>query len=213
MDVFQGLSEDMIAQIAEITRTKDFAKGEYISRPSDTESDFIYFLKEGEVEVYESTAEGKKIIVDIMRPGDMFGYNHIFVTPQRGRQQFIKASNKATAFLVPTSDFLALLQRKPDIALRVICFLSAKLADAEHKLRDTALTNPETRLMQELERLYKKYGIEESEYRKITRKFTHEELANLVGTTRETISRLIPRLIKEGKVFTDKAGHFMLKKK
>jgi len=212
--VFHNLPKEELSAIAGMASEKRFEKGEYIVKPYDeSSSGHLFILKEGEVETYESTNEGKKIIVDILQPGDVFGYNYIFEGAGAGHKQFMKARKDAVVYRIPVGELLMFLQQKPEIAMRIICFLSAKLASAEHKLRDVALSNPETRLMQELERLYEKYGEETEDYRVITRRFTHEELANLIGMTRETISRLIPRLVKEEKIFIDKAGNIMLKKK
>jgi len=72
VNLFRDLPEDILTQIAETSQMRSFEKGRYISTPND-EGERIYFLKEGEVEVYESTDEGKKMIIDILKPGDIFG--------------------------------------------------------------------------------------------------------------------------------------------
>ena len=210
VNLFRDLPEDILTQIAETSHMKSFEKGRYISTPHD-EGERIYFLKEGEVEVYESTDEGKKMIIDILKPGDIFGYESIASDSGAAvREQFIKANKDVVLCIMPKSDFLALLEKKPGLALRMIQDLSTRLSATESRLRDTAFSNSDTRVLQELERLYTQYGKEQDGRRVLTRKFTHEELANLVGTTRETVTRTLSRLEKEGKIFVDEQGYVIL---
>ena len=210
VNLFRDLPEDILKQIAETSNMRSFEKGRYILTPHD-EGELIYFLKEGEVEVYESTAEGKKMIIDILKPGDIFGYESIASdSGDAVREQFIKANKDVVLCIMPKSDFLALLEKKPELALRMIRELSGRLSSTESRLRAAAFSNSGTRVMQELERLYTQYGEEKGGKRTLTRKFTHEELANLVGTTRETVTRTLARLEKEGKVSVSSEGHIIL---
>lgn len=209
VNLFRDLPESILKQIAEISHMRDYEKGRYISNPHD-EGERIYFLKEGEVEIYESTDEGKKIIIDILKPGDIFGYENIASESEDERNQFIKANKDVTLCIMPKNDFLILLEKKPGLALKLIKDLSSRLSATESRLRGAALSDSETRVLEELNRLYKQYGEEKNGIRKLTRKFTHEELANLVGTTRETVSRTLPRLIEKQRIAIDKNGHIIL---
>ena len=209
VNLFRDLPEDILTQIAETSQMKSFEKGRYISTPHD-EGEQIYFLKEGEVEVYESTDDGKKMIIDILKPGDIFGYEGIASDSGGAREQFIKANKDVVLCIMPRRDFLTLLEKKPDLALRMIRELAGRLASTESRLRATAFSNSETRVMQELERLYTQYGEVRDGKRMLTRKFTHEELANLVGTTRETVTRTLARLEKEGRVSVSSEGYIIL---
>ena len=209
VNLFRDLPEDILKQIAETSNMRSFEKGRYILTPHD-EGELIYFLKEGEVEVYESTAEGKKMIIDILKPGDIFGYESIASdSGDAVREQFIKANKDVVLCIMPKSDFLALLEKKPELALRMIRELSGRLATTESRLRAAAFSNSETRVLQELERLYVQYGEEKEGKRMLTRKFTHEELANLVGTTRETVTRTLARLEKAGRVSVSSEGYII----
>jgi len=161
----------------------------------------LYFLKEGEVEIYESDQRGRKMIVDVLKPGDIFGYANMGSADLP--RHFIRATKNAVVCVMPKQDFLALLEKKPEIALRVIKELSLQLSATESRLRDTALSDMETRVLGELKRL--------EDAGKLARKFTHEQLAQLVGTTRETITRTLARLTAKNKISLDKEGHVTLR--
>ena len=212
INLFRDLPEDILKEIAETSQMRSFEKGFYISTPHDDVAERIYFLKEGEVEIYESAGGGKKMIIDILRPGNIFGYDNIAAESQDVNKQFIKANKDVTLCIMPKRDFLALLEKKPELALKIIKDLSIKLSITESRLRAAALSDSETRILQELERLYEQYGEEKDGRRKLKRKFTHEELANLVGTTRETITRTFGRLVEKKKISIDDNGHIILQR-
>jgi CRP-like cAMP-binding protein len=205
VNLFQELPEDILEEIAATSHMRNFEKGRYISTPH-SETERIYFLKEGEVEIYESTDDGRKIIIDILKPGDIFGYETIVGDQITERRQFVRANKDVIVCTMLGGDFLALLEKKPGVALRLIKDLSMRLSNTEGRLRDTALESADKRLMEELERLYKRYGEESEGQRRLVRKFTHEELANLIGTTRETVTRSMSRLSKNGLIIVNEEG-------
>ncbi len=210
INLFRELPEKVLKKIAEISRMRDYTKGEFISTPHDDESgERVYLLKEGEVQIYE-TVSGKKIVVDILEPGDIFGYSALGDQPQEDKK-FIRASKDAVVCIMPRRDFMVLLETKPDLALRIIQELSVKLSHAEGRLREAALSDIENRLFQELEYLSKRYAREEEGgHRTFTRKFTHETLANIVGTSRETITRALARLEAKKKIRVAKDGRIII---
>jgi len=213
INLFQELSPEALKEVAQMSRMRDFERDTYISTPHDDDSERIYFLKRGEVEVYESTDNGKKIIIDILEPGDIFGYKNIADDLSPGNRKFIRANSPVTLCIMPRLDFLELLKQKPELALKIIKTFSERLSNAEGRLRDAALYDVETRVFKSLERLCEKYGIEEDGVRKITRRFTHEEVAQFVGAARETITRALSQLAKKGKISIDKSGHIIVKNK
>lgn len=196
-------------EIAETSHMRSYEKGAYIATPHDEEKENIYFQKKGEVEIYETTPDGRKITIDMLQPGDIFGYANITDGGGEGRKQFIRASENATICIMPRDDFLALLEKKPDLALKLIRDLSLRLSNMESKLRDTALGDAETRVFQELERLAIRYSVQDGGRRTFTRKFTHEELAHLVGTTRETVIRTLARLCEQNRITIDEETGFI----
>lgn len=209
VNLFKELPAETLERIAKSTHMRNFAKGDYISTPYDDAAARIYFLKKGEVEVYEAAPSGRKIIIDMLQPGDIFGYENIAGAPAE-RNQFIKARGDVVLCIMPKTDFLALLEERPQLALALIQQLSARLAITESKLRDTALSDIETRVLSELERLHTRYGVGSGGQKVIDRRVTHEELAQLVGAARETVTRALARLATAERVVTDAEGRFVL---
>jgi CRP/FNR family transcriptional regulator, cyclic AMP receptor protein len=110
--VFQNLSTDVLKEIAELSRMRNFEKGAYIETPRK-DSELVYFLKEGEVEVYESTSSGRRLTIDILKPGDIFGYGSFTGTGEVSiARQFVKANDSVTLCIMLRSDFLLLLEKR-----------------------------------------------------------------------------------------------------
>lgn len=214
VNLFRELSPEALQEIANKARMRAFENDEYIETPFDEFHERIYFLKKGEVEIYEAATDGRKIIVDVLKEGDVFGYTAMGEEDgaPSGKHRFIKATSSVTVCTMPHDDFLALLERKPRLALRIIKQLSLELADAEGRLREAALEDAETRTLQALERMWREYGGTERGERVIARRFTHERFAQIVGAARETITRALASLAKKRKISIDAKGNIILRK-
>lgn len=212
VNLFRELSPEALHDIAERARMRDFERNAYIETPADEFHERIYFLKKGEVEIYEATPDGHKIIVDILGEGDIFGYTALGEASPNypAGHRFIKATSPVTVCTMPHADFLALIERKPRLALSMIKQLSLELADAEGRLRETALEDAETRTLEALERIWRRYGAREGGLRVISRRFTHERFAQFVGAARETITRALASLAKKRKISINAKGNIIL---
>jgi CRP/FNR family transcriptional regulator len=91
----------------------------------------------------------------------------------------------------------------PPIAMRVIDLLSQKLLLAEEKIKDLSLGKIENRILHELVRFSKKNGRETKRLFVVTQKITHEELAGMVGTTRETVTKTLNELKRKRVIMVD----------
>ena len=112
--------------------------------------------------------------------------------------------------IVDKVEFMDYLQRKSQIAYRIVEELSSRLATAESKVRDLALNNVTIRLLNELHRLSHKYGEDEGNETTIKKHFTHEELAERVSATRETVTKVINDLEGKGFLRYDQDRHIVL---
>jgi len=197
MKVLQDLTDDEIKEISDSVEEKEFSVGELIFVPSEAEGK-IYFVREGEVNIYQKGSSGKKFIIDTLQSGDMFG--DISFVPRSAEVvgNFARAKEKTRVCIVDKVSFMDYLQRKPQVAYRIVEELSTRLVVAESKVRDLALNNVSIRLLNELHRLSHKYGEDAGNETKIKKHFTHEELAERVSATRETVTKVINGLVDKG---------------
>ncbi len=192
--VLQDLTDDEIMEMSAGTHEKKYSTGELIYVPAESQGQ-VFFLREGEVDIYQKGAHGKKFIIDTLEPGDMFGdVNLVPRSTDVGAGHFARASSDVRVCVVDKIEFMDYLQRKPQVAFRIIEELSSRLALSESKVRDLALHNVTVRLLNVLHRLSHKYGEDVGNKTVIRKRFTHEELSDRVGATRETVTKVLKEL-------------------
>ena len=207
--VLQDLTDEEIAEISSGVKEAEYNAGEIIYIPSESEGK-IFFLREGEVDIYQKAASGKKFIISTMEPGDMFGDITLVPRSTEGGGNFAKAATKTKVCVVDKVEFMDYLQRKPQIAYRIIEELSTRLATTESKVRDLALNNVTIRLLNELIRLADQYGQTQDNETIIKKRFTHEELADRISATRETVTKVINDLEKKKFIRYDSERNIIL---
>ncbi len=167
---------------------KTFAKGDLIYGPYDAKAK-VHVLKEGIVEIYQLSRNGRRVIIDILGSGAVFA-NASFCLEHIGSNDFAKARSRVVLCVLRKSYFMDLVGRTPVLAARLVEELSAKLYEADNRIRDLILLDARTRVIGELLRFGTKVGKEYDKKIIIDTKLTHLEVAEMAGVARETVSRL-----------------------
>ncbi len=212
INIFRELPRPLIAKLAKITSHKEYAKSELIFGPYNKEEQ-IFVIREGEVEIYQLSPEGKKVIIDILVPGNIFGNSSFYYDGETNLNDFAMARSRVVLCIFRKSDFMDTLKAMPELALNLIGEISRKLNEADSRIRDLALSDATSRLIGELMRFGKKIGTETNDQIVLGTKLTHEELAELTGVTRETVTRVLKKLRKSKVVDLDQSRHFIINKR
>ena len=195
VDLFEGISDEEMMQLAGKIVERECLKKELLYTPFD-EGDVIYILKKGEVTLYYSHY-GKRLIIDVLKPGSIFG-NIGF--KEGNNTHFAEVTADAYVCTLKVEDFLKVIKAKPELMMKLIKVMSAQLSDYEAKLK-SGLFDAKEKILDYLERkeakensgiLNKLFGVKS--------KMTHEVLAQHTGLSRETVTRAIRDLKKEGVV-------------
>jgi CRP/FNR family transcriptional regulator len=169
----------------------------------------VFFIRTGKVKIFKMDATGRKQIISILEAGKMFPHAGFFregVFPA-----YAKIVEEAQIVTIPIDKFEEVLLANPEICMKLFKLLGEKIVDLQQRLEEQILHNTHEQIILLLLRLVKSNGIiKENEY-KITTHFTNRELANMIGTTRETVSRTINHLKKEQIIKTDEDGYFIIK--
>ncbi len=190
---------------------KQFSKGEQIFRPYDPE-DRVFLIKEGEVEIYQLSLEGKKVIMDILGPDDLFANSPFSPEAHLESNDFATAHSRATLMIGQKSDFADMLEAIPGLAISLISEMSMELNEADSRIMNLALSDAKTKLVNELLRIGRSIGEENDSNLVIGTKLTHEELAEMTGVTRETVSRALKKLRRDKIIAIDKFRHIAIDK-
>jgi CRP-like cAMP-binding protein len=211
VNIIRELPEASKQKLAEVASKREVSRGALIFGPYDSEEK-IFVIREGEVEIYQLSQEGKKVIIDILVPGNIFGNSSFSAEPLAETHDFAMARSRVILCVFRKSDFMDVLARTPELAMGLIEEISSKLNEAAERIRDLAVSNATTRLINELVRFAKRAGEETEDKVIMGVKLTHEELAELTGITRETVTRMLKKLRQDEILDFDKSRHIIIDK-
>jgi CRP-like cAMP-binding protein len=194
-DLFSRLSASQISHLESRSVSKTFDRGGVIYLPSDR-NDSVALLARGRVRLYHLTNEGKQAILAIMDPGEMFG--ELSLMEDGSRDEFAEAMEKTTVILVPREEVQSLMAEYPDVALGVTRLMGFRRQRIERRLKSLLFKSNRERLVHLLVELSAKYGQQTEDGVQIGIKLSHQELANIIGSTRETVTVLLGELQTEG---------------
>ncbi len=186
--LFGGLPPSDLNSVARITVPKSLAKGDYLFREGDTSQGF-YIVQKGAINVHRVTASGKEQVIQIFRAGQSFA-EAALATPT-GYPADGRAEESSLVLLVQKSGFLGLLQRQPELGLRMLASMSLHLRALVGQLEDLTLKDVETRLANWLVKRLPRPDSQEK--CTIDLKNTKRVLAAELGTVSETLSRTLAK--------------------
>ena len=185
--IFSSLNDDEIVELADLAIERTFQPNEFIFWDGDA-PDWFYIVAEGNVKVLKHSSSGKDFIIAFFGPGEMFG--EVAVLENKAYPASAQAATKTRVVGVKREDFLSFLANRPQVALRIINVLGGRLREAQGRLRDLAGERVEQRLASVLLMLSAKLGL--------TLPFTRQEIADMAGTTTETVIRIMSQLKDRG---------------
>ncbi|NBT28803.1 MAG: Crp/Fnr family transcriptional regulator [Gammaproteobacteria bacterium] len=203
--LFSGLHDNDLTSLAQMAREVEVGVGDVIIHQG-SQSDALYVVTEGQIRVFLTDESGKEIILSLDGPGTVVG--EISVLDGGLRSASVAARQNTRLLKIEGSALRELLQSNMSLALALISALASqvrKLTDATHGL---ALTSAYRRLVR---KLYE-YAEEENGQRVITERLTHQLLADMIGCSREMVSRIMSDLSRGGYIQTDGKRLIIVKK-
>ena len=189
--LFEGLSGEEVETIAKLIFEKKYGKGETIFFEGD-EADGFYIVSSGQIKVFKMNPMGKEHILHIFGPGEPVGEVPVF-----SKQPFpanAEALVKSSTLFFPRKDFVALIENNPSIALNMLAVLSRRLRQFATQIENLSLKEVPARLAG-----YLLYIAEEQKNEGVVQlPVSKGQLASLLGTIPETLSRIFARMSDEG---------------
>ncbi len=192
--LFANLDEKDLSDIAGLLIQRKVPRDAVIFEEG-TLGDYMYLIQEGQVKVTKMSEDGREKILEMFGPGDFFGDMSLF--DREPRSASIKTTKACVLMALSRHDFLELLRQNPDVSMQVIQELSRRLRDADEQIRALLFERVEGRTRQLLVRMARE-PVADRPDRLATPAITHQQLADLVGTSRETVTRVIKELKEEG---------------
>jgi CRP/FNR family transcriptional regulator len=158
-------------------------------------------VKRGAVRIARETRDGKDVTVALLGAGDFFGEETLF--DDRPRTTVAVVVEDALLCTVRADDLFALLSRDPSLALNVAKLLSGRLDDARATMEDLAYARVGDRIVHLYRKLAAEHGVPAPGGTRVDLRLTHADVASLVGSTRETVSAEIAKLVDAGRLRVD----------
>jgi CRP-like cAMP-binding protein len=187
--VFRDLSPREMQDLNRITTMSTVPKGRVFYRPEEP-GEVLFILKEGRVQLYRISPEGKKLVITTLGPHTLFGEMALLGTQMHNT--FAEAIEDCLICVMSRTDLERLILNKPQVALRILDITGKRLREAEERLENMAFKGIPARLASLLLRLAAEQG-----GNSITG-MTHQDLAESVGTYRETATQVLNDLKSQG---------------
>jgi len=189
--VFSALSDDELDALAPLVVERRLRKNTVIFHENDPASAF-YMVKSGKVKIYKVSRDGREQVLALLGEGQIFGDVPTF---DGGPYPATAATMEdCEIYLIRREDLLAVVRRHPDIAIQIIAVLGQRLRQALELVRDLSFKQVPHRLAGLLLKLAEQYGEEKEAGVLIGIKLSRQELADIVGTSRETVTRELKKM-------------------
>ena len=194
-DLFERLDAEEIEALESRCLTRTFGRKSLIYLPSD-QSDSVLLLASGRVKLYHITNDGKEAVLALIEPGELFG--ELALVEPGQREEFAEAMIPSRVVLIPGDAVRELMEKHPEVSLEVSRLMGLRRRRTERRLKSLLFRSNRERLIHLLLELAEKYGRPGSDGLLIDIKLSHQELASIIGSTRETVTVVLGELQAEG---------------
>ena len=189
--LFSGLQEEELTTMSRATVAKNFAKHAIIMREGD-KTDALYIITSGKVKVVLSTGGGKEVILAMLGKSELFGEMSPLDQPPRSAD--VVAMEPTQLLVISKTDFINCLAHNPQMALKIMQGLIQRLRNADRQIQSLALMNVYGRVARTLLELAKPEGGRLV----VGEKLSQQDLADMIGASREMVSRIFKDLSHSG---------------
>jgi len=190
--LFGSLAPPDLERVAGISRERSYPRNSVILFEDDP-GDALYVVADGQVKVVLIGEDGREVILSVMGPGEFFG--EMALIDDEPRSAHVIAMEDSGLLVIRREDFQDLLKQTPGIGLVLLRELSRRLRRVDEKVGSLVLLDVNGRVAQLLLELADEAGSD-----RITRRLTHHTIAQMIGSSRETVSRTMRELVDKGSI-------------
>lgn len=197
IELLASLTDEELRLISSRFIIKKIKKGEVILHEEDT-NNFMYMILSGKLKIVQTTGEGKEIILAIHQSGQFFG--EISLIDGKTSPATVMAAEDSLIILVARKDFHDLLISHRKVLYNLLQIMCARLRDSWDKLKILTLKDPAERIRLLFLMLSLHNGKKTPEGTLLNTKLTHQNIADMTGLTRETVTRILNKWQNSGKI-------------
>jgi len=193
--LFAGLSDEEFRELETIFQPRAYRKNQVIFVEEET-GEYMYVVIAGKVKASKTSATGKETILAIHQPGDFFG--EMSLLDGKTSPATVSAIEDCKIAIISRADFQRLLMCNERVVSQIIQVLCSRLRSVWNQVQSLSYSNADSRIRAGVLQLARRHGINDARGILINLKITHDELAKMVGTSRETVTRTLTDLQKQG---------------
>lgn len=194
LDMFSNLRPEYLKELLDGVEHVEYEKGEVLFHEGSI-SETLYFINHGSIKLFVNTLDGKEQILHILSSGNFLGMLDLL---KDGQYRFsAKAIDDCKMCTLNRKHFIRTLKDNPDMAISIIETLTDKLVKTERLVKSLATNDINSRISYLLNYLIDEYGVKKDNQIDINVPISREEMANMIGVSRETISRKLKQLEKD----------------
>ena len=196
--IFSNLDEKQISFIATKMRNKKYSKSDIILM-EDEVGDTFFIILEGSVKVTRDSEDGREVILAVLSSGNFFG--EISLLDGKTRSANAIALEKTSLMILKRNDFLQLLKEIPQTSISLLSELAKRIRKTDEQVENLAFSDAEKRIGISILSISEQLGVVKNGLVKIPKLPFHQDIANMAGTSRETVSRML-KLLETKKLIT-----------
>jgi CRP/FNR family cyclic AMP-dependent transcriptional regulator len=197
VDIFEPLSTEEIEQLNAQLPSIRLERGEIFYTPEER-SERLFVLESGKVRIFRTAPDGREFTLAIVESGTVFG--EMALTAQQLEGAYAQAMEPSEVSTMAREDLERLVVQKPEVGLKIMQLLSERLRRYETRLEDANMKDVHSRLASIIVMLVESEGVRSSVGYRIPAHYTHQQLAEMIGTNREAVTRAFGVLQDEGVV-------------
>jgi CRP/FNR family cyclic AMP-dependent transcriptional regulator len=193
--LLQDLPADVLAKLAEKVELREIRRRQVIYLPGDP-GIAVYLVNGGRVKVSKVTRDGKELTLSYRVPGEILGETCLI--DGEPREEMAEAMENALVTEIDRATFDDLLRTQASLGYKMTKILAQRRREIEAKIENLVFKDVNSKLAELLLRFGEEYGVEDARGTLVALKITHQEMANLIGSTRETVSLTLAQFKKRG---------------
>ena len=195
--IFSSLNDETLLQIDQVCIKKNYQKGTIILFEHD-EGNAFFFIVKGEVKISRESDDGREVILSLLQDADVFG--EMSLLDGMPRSANVTAMEDTELYMIKREDFLELLNNHPDVSIALLEEITHRLREAGLRIKSLSLNDAEGKVAMVLLQIAEEKGKIKNGIVEIEKLPFQHDLANMAGTSRETISRTLHSFAKKGLV-------------
>ncbi len=195
--LFEQLDSRDIAALESVSIHKKLPKRTLIYMPADS-GESVFLLTSGRIKLYHITGDGKHAVLALLEPGEIFG--ELSLLDHGPREEFAETMEASTLIRIPKDVMQRLMEENARLTMGITRLIGMRRQRIERRLKSLLFTSNRERLTDLLVDLADQYGVREAGGVRIGIKLSHQDLASIIGSTRETVTVVLGEMQKEGVV-------------